>query len=98
LALYAIARDRADAFARHPKKRIDRLYVTCPRMSRRAAVPFGAYLLRVPVMGELFDVVDQPEELPLPIDLVFPRSVKRPSPLLYRTFANTGSTVAKRCP
>ena len=33
-----------------------------------------------------------------PSTLVRPRSVKRSSPLLCRRFANTGSTVAKRCP
>lgn len=41
-------------------------------MSRRATVPFGAYLRRIPMMGELFDVVDQAEELPLPIDFGLP--------------------------
>jgi hypothetical protein len=37
-------------------------------MLRRVALPVGVDLRCVPVLGELFDIVDQAEELPLPID------------------------------
>jgi len=42
---------------------------------------------------QFLDVVHQAEELPLPVNLLRPRSVKRFSRLLWRRLPNTGSTV-----
>ena len=53
------------------------IVLLCPSVRLR-----GDVLRRVPVMSELLDVVDQAEELPLPIDLGAPAQSEPIEPLV----------------